>query len=83
MSPIFGTTGVNGTATDPSFVNLGSNDVHISTNNATIVGNGQTGNTAYPATSATIPLQYVDFLGSTARPLSVSKIDLGAFGYKP
>lgn len=83
ISPLFGTTGVNGSATDPSFVNLATNDVHIATKNATIVGNGQAGNTAYPATSTTIPLQYVDFLGSTARPFSASKIDLGAFGYKP
>jgi hypothetical protein len=83
VSPLFGTTGVNGSVTDPSFANLGSNDVHISVNNPTIVGNGQTGNPAYPATSATIPFQYVDFLGSTARPFSASKIDLGAFGYKP
>ncbi len=83
VSPLFGTTGVNGSATNPSFVNLAGNDVHIATANATIVGNGQTGNSAYPATSATLPLQYLDFLGSTARPFSAAKIDLGAFGYKP
>jgi hypothetical protein len=83
ISPIFGTTGVNGSATDPSFVNLAGNDVHIGRNDATIVGNGQAGNAAYPATLATIPLQYVDFLGSASRPLSTSKIDLGAFGYQP
>ncbi len=83
LSPLFGTTGVNGSATDPSFANLAGNDVHIATNNATIVGNGQVGNTAYPATSATLPLQYLDFLGSTARPFSAAKIDLGAFGYAP
>jgi hypothetical protein len=83
ISPVFGTNGVNGTATDPSFVSLATNDVHLGANNATIVGNGQTGNPAYPATATTLPLQYVDFLGSTARPFSATKIDLGAFGYKP
>ena len=83
VTPIFGTVGVNGTATDPSFVNIAANDVHIATNNATIVGNGQTGNPAYPATSTTISLQYLDFLGTTTRPFSAAKIDLGAFGYQP
>ena len=83
ISPLFGTVGVNGSATDPSFVNLSGNDVHIHTNNVTIVGNGQTGNPAYPATVITIPLQYLDFLGSSARPFSASSIDLGAFGFQP
>ena len=83
ISPRFGTVGVNGSATDPSFVNLSGNDVHIHTNNVTIVGNGQTGNPAYPATVITIPLQYLDFLGSSARPFSASSIDLGAFGFQP
>ena len=83
VSPIYGTTGVNGTATDPSFVNLSGNDVHIAAKNTTIVGNGQVGNTAYASTLATMPLQYVDFLGSSARPFSATKVDLGAFGYTP
>ena len=83
VSPVFGTTGVNGSATNPSFVNLAAYDVHIGSNNATIVGNGQAGNAAYPATSTTVPLQYVDFLASTARPFSAARIDLGAFGYQP
>ena len=82
VSPIFGTTGVNGSDTDPSFSNLSANDVHIGSNNVTIVGNGQTGNSAYPATSATLPYQYLDFLGSSSRPFSRSNIDLGAFGYQ-
>jgi hypothetical protein len=81
VSPIWGTVGVNGTATSPSFVNLAGNDVHIATNNPTIVGNGQTGDPAYPANSTTIPLEYSDFLGSVARPFTMPKIDLGAYGY--
>jgi hypothetical protein len=83
VSPIFGTTGVNGTATDPSFVSLSGNDVHLAAKNATIVGNGQLGDSAYATSATTMPLQYVDFLSSAARPFSASKIDLGAFGYRP
>lgn len=83
VSPLFGTVGVNASATDPSFVDLAGNDVHIATNNATIVGNGQAGNPAYPADATTLPLQYQDFLGSVARPFNAPKADLGAFGYGP
>jgi hypothetical protein len=80
-SPIMGTPGVNGTATDPGFVNLAAGDVHISYNNPTIVGNGQPGDPNYPANSSTIPSEYVDFFSLGLRPYSTSKIDLGAFGF--
>ncbi len=80
-SPIWATTGVNGTNSTPSFVDLANDDVHIATNDATIVGNGQTGDTTYPANSTTIPIEYSDFLSTITRPYSQTKIDLGALGY--
>lgn len=80
-SPIWGTTGVNGANPTPSFVNLANNDVHISTNDPTIVGNGQTGDSSYPANSTTIPIEYQDFLTTVPRPYSQTSIDLGALGY--
>jgi hypothetical protein len=80
-SPIWATTGVNGSDSTPSFVNLANDDVHIATNDPTIVGNGQTGDSTYPANSTTIPIEYQDFLSTIARPFSQAKIDLGALGY--
>jgi hypothetical protein len=81
-SPIWGTTGVNGaTDTNPNFVDVGADNVAIAVNDPTIVGNGQTGDSAYPANSTTIPIQYQDFLTTVARPYSQPKIDLGALGY--
>jgi hypothetical protein len=80
-SPIWATTGVNGTDSTPSFVNLASNDVHIATDDPTIVGNGQAGDSNYPANSTTIPIEYADFLSTIPRPFSQAKIDLGALGY--
>ncbi len=83
VSPSYGTTGVNGTATDPSFTDLAKYDAHIATKNPTIVANGQAGDSSYPANATTIPLEYVDFLGAGTRPYSGSKIDIGAYGYQP
>jgi hypothetical protein len=80
-SPIWGTAGVNGSDSTPSFVNLANDDVHIAGNDPTIVGNGQTGDSTYPANSTTIPIEYQDFLSTVARPYSQAKIDLGALGY--
>jgi GH18 family chitinase len=81
-SPIWATTGVNGsTDSNPNFVNLANDDVHIATNDPTIVGNGQTGDSAYPANSTSIPIEYADFLTTVARPYSQATIDLGALGY--
>ena len=81
-SPIWGTTGVNGSSdSNPNFVNLANDDVHIAANDPTIVGNGQTGDPSYPANSTTIPIEYADFLSTVARPFSQPTIDLGALGY--
>jgi hypothetical protein len=83
VSPLWGTTGVNGSATSPSFVELSSNDVHIASNDPNVVGRGQPGNPAYPANATTVPLEYLDFLSAAARPFTKATIDLGAFGYAP
>jgi hypothetical protein len=83
VSPPWGTTGVNGSAMDPSFTDLSKYDAHIATNNPTIVANGQAGDSSYPANATTIPLEYLDFLGSMPRPDSAAKIDIGAYGYRP
>ena len=80
-SPLWGTAGVNGSATSPNFVNLAKYDVHIATADPTIVGNGQVGNPSFPANATTVPIEYVDFLSTAARTFSKSKIDLGALGY--
>jgi hypothetical protein len=82
-SPLWGTTGVNGSAAASPFVDLANNDVHLASNDPTIVGNGQVGNPAYPADATTVPSEYVDFLSSAPRPYSNAAIDLGAFGYAP
>jgi hypothetical protein len=81
-SPIWATTGVNGSSDlNPNFVNLANDDVHIAIDDPTIVGNGQTGDSAYPANSTTIPIEYADFLTTIPRPFSQTTIDLGALGY--
>jgi len=80
-SPIWATTGVNGSNSNPNFVNLANYDVHIATNDPTIVGNGQTGDSSYPANSTTVPIEYADFLTTIPRPFSQTKIDLGALGH--
>ena len=80
-SPIWGTVGVNGSASSPNFFNLANNDVHIATNDPTIVGNGQAGDAAFPANTTTVPVEYSDFLSTVSRPFAGSKIDLGALGY--
>ncbi|MGD0789898.1 MAG: Ig-like domain-containing protein, partial [Terracidiphilus sp.] len=81
-SPIWATTGVNGSNdSNPNFINLANDDVHIAANDPTIVGNGQTGDSAYPANSTTIPIEYMDFLTTIPRPYSQANIDLGALGY--
>ena len=80
-SPIWAITGVNGSNSNPNFVSLTNYDVHIATNDPAIVGNGQTGDSAYPANSTTIPIEYSDFLSTVTRPFSQAKIDLGALGY--
>jgi len=80
-SPLFQTPGVNGADTSPSFVDLAHGDLHIAADDPTIVGNGQAGDAAYPADQSTVPLEYADFLSTVARPFTMSRIDLGAFGY--
>lgn len=80
-SPIWAIAGVNGNNATPGFVSLANNDVHIASNDPTIVGNGQAGDSAYPANATTIPIEYSDFLSTVPRPFSQTKIDLGALGY--
>jgi hypothetical protein len=81
-SPIWGTTGVNGsTDSNPNFVNVAGDDVHIAIADPTIVGNGQSGDSSYPANATTIPIEYQDFLTTVPRPYSQTNIDLGALGY--
>jgi fibronectin type 3 domain-containing protein len=80
-SPIWAVTGVNGSNLNPNFVSLTNYDVHIATNDPTIVGNGQIGDSSYPANSTTVPIEYSDFLSTVTRPYSQTKIDLGALGY--
>jgi hypothetical protein len=83
-SPIWGTAGVNDSSdSSPNFVNLANDDVHIATNDTTLVGNGQAGDAAYPANETTVPVEYSDFLSTVPRPFSQGKIDLGALGYAP
>ena len=81
ISPVWGTTGVNGTSAASPFADLTTFDVHLASADPTIVGNGQAGDSAYPANATTIPLEYQDFLATEARPFSKTTIDLGAYGY--
>jgi hypothetical protein len=82
ISPLWGTTGVNGAATALPFVDLSTFDVHLASADATLVGNSQAGDPAYPVTATTLPLEYVDFLSAGPRPATTSSMDIGAYGYK-